>query len=375
MLLRILVASFLFLAIPLTIQPITAQSPTLKVQWTKISQDIATGASISPNGKLIIFGNWKTNQLTLMDWQTKQVVWQLSQRFNMDGRLYWSPDGKLIASVAGGSVYLYEAANGHHVSQIETSLDAYKDLLGVLSGSGDMGFGYTDLKWSLDSRQLAVMVYGYVLVYDLELHKTITVVDLTAVPPPNDVHTYLYWFDWSPDGSKFAAFHFMLDDKGVPLLPVTINIGFWDKYGYWLPQYEQTTASVEACVPDGEHLFAGLAYPPGVDIAWSTDNKTVAVSAADFTVCRLGEDGTLRVRKISDLPALSIHWTADKKWLIGFVDGGCSILISDLINDYSTNTQTKASGEPCGLPSWSQDDRFIAVGGDDGLWVGRVEFK
>ncbi|MBA3874255.1 MAG: hypothetical protein H0X30_34430 [Anaerolineae bacterium] len=361
----------------LTFQPLTAQSSTLKIAWTQISHEPATGASISPDGKQVVFGNWKTNQLTLMDWRTKKVIWQASQYFNMVGNLYWSPDGKYIAAISGGSIHLYEAANGDHVSKSEIYLDAYENLLGVMSGTEEMGVVYSDLKWGTNSREFAVMVHGYVLVYDLTFNKIMTVVDVTAVPPPNDVHSYLYWFDWSPDGSKFAAYHFKLDDNGVPVLPVTISMGFWDKNGRWLPQYEQSNTLEEACVPDGEDIFAGFAYPPGNDIAWGPDNKTLAVGTAQLTLCTLEDDGTLTVRKISDTGASAFHWTANQKWLIGYI-GECSFLISDVANNYETHSESfgEPSGEHCmgGSISWSQDDHYIALGGDDGLWVGTVEF-
>jgi dipeptidyl aminopeptidase/acylaminoacyl peptidase len=357
----------------LTFQPIVAQSPTPKITWIKIVQEGVASVGISPDGKQVAFGNWETKQLTVMDWQTKQVVWQVSEYTDTASTSNWSPDGKYIAVLSGGSVYIYEASTGHHVSQIETAFNKYGELLDSLTKS-DIGNAYTDLKWSSDGQKLAIMTHGYIIVYDIAADTVKTVVDLVQVES-GDLHQYLSWFDWSSDSSKFAAFHYKADDKTdgrFAVFPLLIVVGFWDKNGYWLSQYEKPDASVGGdCVFNGEVQSPSLL--PAFDVAWAPDNKTVGVSAGGYSVCTLQDNGNLIVHKISDSIPLQIHWTADKKWLIGFV-GNCSLVISDVINNYATHLEH--FGEPCfgGVPSWSHNDHYVVIGGDDGLWVGTVEF-
>jgi len=360
----------------LTFQPIAAQSSTPKITWTQVSQERTASVGISPDGKQIIFGSSATKQLTVMDWQTKKVVWQVSQYIDTVSTSNWSPDGKYIATLSGGSIYIYEVATGHHVSQIESSLNAYEDLLGLLTGSASLGFGYTDLKWNADGGQLAVMVYGYILICNLPSGTITTVVDLVGLPLPNDLHTYLSWFDWSPDGSKFAAFHYKIDDKGQVPFPLDIVMGFWDKNGYLLPD---KSLSSEPCVPDGQEIFNGFASPVGEDIAWAPDNKTVVVIVDTIggnlhsTICTLQSDGKLLVKELSDPIGGEIHWSSDQKWLFG-MDTGCDLFITDVANNYTTNIEHFAETCDSTSSNWSQNGQQVVIGGGDGLWVGTVQF-
>ncbi|MBA3920353.1 MAG: hypothetical protein H0X31_01065 [Nostocaceae cyanobacterium] len=388
---RIIVVYVLLIII---VQPVFAQSSAPKFIWTKLTEDQSSVISISPNGKQIVFGSPKTNYLTLIDWETKHIIWQVPLSFSDSpdyrAKSNWSPDGKYIATLTDKlDIYVFNAFTGEHITKIEVSLKHYENLLKVLSNSSNSfnGDGYTDLKWNANGQQLAVMAHGYIVVYDLSTAKITTVVDLVGLRVSSDLHNYLSWFDWSPDGSKFAAFHARLDDKREGLQavqPIEIVMGFWNKYGDLLSA-DESQNSRDKCVPNGQGVFQGATVDPlGVDVVWAPDSKTIAVSSRSyvnqsgiFTVCTLHDDGTISTKLVSSdsypKSPTSLHWTIDQKWLIGIADG-CSLMIADVSDDFRTHLEP-LSQSSCGYESsWSQDDHYVAVGGFDGISVGTVEF-
>ena len=368
------VAVFIFFFVT---RPVFAQIITPTFTWTKLFQEPTASAGISPNGDRIVFGNPATNQLTVMNWQTQQIKWQSSQYVRGDSRSYWSPDGKYIAALSAGTIYIYDAETGHHISQIESDLNAYSNLLRVLTESEGFNADYTDLKWSMDGKQLAMMLYGYVVIYNLASEKITNVIDLVGIGLPSaDLRLYLRWFDWSPDNSKLAAFRYKLTEDKQVTNPLDIVMGVWDQKGLFLLNGEaQDVSNEKSCVPDSQKIFNGFETRPGTDVAWAPDNKTLAVSISTynghsyFTACLLRDDGKLVVTKISDTSPVGVHWTSDQKWLFGVV-GDCSLLVADVANSYATRmekfTESRCAGS---IASWSRNDRYVVISSDYGAWI------
>ena len=286
------VALITFLIMITTLQPAAAQSNVLEITWTHVSKERAQRViDISLDGERILFGNIETQMLAAYDLQKEQTMWQIPMDFSVAITSRWSPDGKQIAAIVDGNIYIFDAANGYHVSEIESSLKKYEDLLRILTTSEKVG--YTDFKWSSDSKQLSALAHGYIIVYDMLSGNLSTVVDL-VIANSNDLHEYLHRFDWSSDNSKFAAFHYKIIDNQVAF-PIEIVIGFWDQNGRWLSNYEKTNSSnsEQACIPNGQDEWRGAAVPPGRDVIWAPDNKTLLVSTNfnGYIVCKIENNG------------------------------------------------------------------------------------
>ena len=236
-------------------------------------------------------------------------------------------------------------------------------------------FGYSDFGWSADSHQLAAMAYGYVIIYDFSLGEVTNIFDLLMVTN-NDLYSDLSWFDWSPDGSQFAAFHFRMND-GEIVFPLEVVLGFWDHNGRWLRQDEQSTTPSDelSCIPYASDLAQGIGAV-GNDIIWSPDSQTVAVSATGITVCTPQSDGTLQVKEVFPTPyaAEQLHWSSDQTWLFG-IRYDCSLLMADVLDDYTPYTHTPDI-ENCDYESaaWSEDGHYIALATSSGLWVGTIDW-
>ena len=157
----------------------------------------------------------------------------------------------------------------------------------------DRDVSYTSLKWGIDSTKLAVLAYGYIVVYDLSTNTIPTIVDLHV---PNIV---ISSFDWTPDESRFAALHFKKDKTtNMLVLPLEVVMGFWGQDGTWQSRYEQPDASVtgEDCVPHGKDEFLSSSDQIGLDVEWAPDNQTLALSLGNvvqITVCSIQNNGKL----------------------------------------------------------------------------------
>ena len=364
-------ASILVLML-LTIHMTTAQASILKVTWTQVLLGSIGAAGISPDGSLIVFRNKETKQIAVIDWRTKQIVWSIPfdvgpTNTDFDTSI-WSPNAKYIASLTLGNIYVFDATNGRNITQIGSSLKAYDNLLRQLSNSD--ATGYSDLKWSADGKQLAVMIYGYILIYDLIKNDVVTIIDLVNDQYSPSARQYLSLFDWSQDGSKLVAFNYKRDntpEKKI-LYPFQVGVSVWDRNGQLLSKNDNPAADKD-CRGDE---FQGEAVPIGTDISWSSDNMTVAIATnyAGYRVCSLQNDGSFIVHSLSDSVIQKIHWTSDQKWLIGNFNGGCSVMVSDVTKNYETHDEEVGG---CGLWQWSQDDQYIVRGGENGLEVGKVE--
>ncbi|MBK8025040.1 MAG: hypothetical protein IPK19_27440 [Chloroflexi bacterium] len=195
----------------------------------------------------------------------------------------------MIASIPA----VFDAFHGQRLTEVEETLrDTQNDLQ---RDRNSPYFGYTDFRWSTDSRRLAAMAYGYVVIYDFALGEVTNRFDLLMIDN-TDLDSDLSWFDWSPDGSRFAAFHFHIQD-GEAVVPLEVVLGLWDGDGGWLSQDElPATVSVgQSCVPYGSDLARNIGAV-GSDILWSPDSQTVAVSASGITVCMPQSDGTLQAK-------------------------------------------------------------------------------
>ncbi len=319
---------------------------------------------MSPDGSHVSYLNPDSGVMTMMDWQTKEISWQA----NGGGRqARWSPDGSMIAALPA----IFDTTSGQRLTEVEVTLGNTQTALQLVRNSSY--FGYTDFQWSADSRKLAAMAYGYIVIYDFTLGEVTNIFDALLIPNA-DLYTDLAWFDWSPDGAKFAAFHFRIDGNAA-VIPLEVVLGLWDGEGRWLSEYEQPTANVEqTCVPFGTDLARNIGTV-GNDIVWSPDSQTVAVSASGITVCMPQGDGTLQAKEVYPAPyaAEQLHWSDNQTWLLG-IRYDCTLLIADVSDNY-TPYMYSPDIENCDYESagWSDDGHYMALGTPSGLWVGTIE--
>lgn len=337
------------------------------ISWVELTDEESTGVAISPDGNQIIYSNLDTGVIAVVHWRTQEILWQIRGGAR---QAQWSPDGGTIA-LLGSDIYVVDAATGQHFQQVERTFRDTKNALRLASRSENTG--YSDLHWSPDSSRLAAMVYGYIVIYDFSRDVVSALIDVVMVDIDRNP---ISWFDWSPDGSTFVAFHYAIKDSEAGF-PLSIVLGFWDSEGRWLRQYEQPEDTPQTCLPRSTDLFRGV-EPIGSDLTWAEDNRTVAVSAGVVTICSLGSDGTLSMKEVLDAPptAAQLYWTEDQAWLIG-VRYDCTLLFADAANDYRPYLLSPDifDSNNCNFRSaaWSTDGPYIVLGTGNGLWVGTIK--
>jgi WD40 repeat protein len=361
---HILLISFV---VTILVGRVTASSREPRISWTQLTDTAAVNVAMSPDGTRLIFTDRDSRAQTVLDWQTNAIVWQSPPV--SAGRMHWSPDGRYIASV-GGNITVVDVNSGETLSEVESVFQHTETALRLLTNSE--AIGYSDIHWSADSQELAAMAYGYIVIYDFGLAEVTNIIDVIMAKTDR---SYPSWFDWSPDGSRFAAFRYALEDGSV-FFPIRITLGFWNARGEWQDEYDQQELSEQLCLPRSDSLFRGVA-PIGSGIAWAPDSQTVAVSAGEITVCRLQDGGRLQVHHVfREGAAEQIFWSADQQWLHGLFYY-CTLLLADAENNYRVYMEPVGNGDCDDSDSagWSADGHYVAVGTSSGLWVGMIEYQ
>ncbi len=358
-----------------------AQSDFPIINWEKLRAELVYGASISPDGQYIFFNDASSNNLMLVNRNTNTLEWQNDGSGYRGIQTRWSPDGQYIAAWLDDKyrgnptgIQVYDASTGHHLTEVEEALDTAKTVLRFASCCDDLtvDYDYFSVSWGQESGRLAAYVFGYIVVYDLSNQTFSTVIHLSL---SNSIITN---FDWSPDESRFAAFHikFISSDRSV-------EMGFWEEYEFAENGYSQHEESMQDldCVPYGDRVFTIPAYPIGSDVKWAPDNRTVAVSVrrtGQLTACSLKDDDHLLVKQVysdfegGDAPE-HLQWSPDQRWLYGFFED-CRLLVADAADDYAYTVLPPAEAGNCYLNSlgWTADGRHVVLGTEQGLWLGTV---
>ncbi len=365
----------------LIFSPIVAQEADLNIEWTKVLDREIDSLAVSPDGNRMAFSSRETSTIAVIDWQRGESIWEVREDLGRDrgveAQVAWSPNDHYIARIGSdGSLAIYSAPDGTRLEQIEAILNNVRIALTETS-SGELD-SFTDLQWNADGTQLAVMVRSYIVVFDLRENTVERVVDPHVVP--SSLHGHLSSFAWSPDGSKFAAYHFRIED-GQEAFPPEVVLGFWDRNGRWLREYEYSSGvdSDQNCVRYGGEIFEirGLGLMGGW-YEWSPNNVTIAMIESVITLnyqaystCTLNPDGTLTVTQVGQFAPRYIHWSSDGDKLFA-ISMDCSIYVTT--EGGRGTTDLVAFDEPCLLrfASWSGDDRYVVLGTENGLWVGEV---
>lgn|GEM_PF-5957232 len=334
---------------------------------------------MSPDGSQIAYWNPQTDTLLVLDWRENEIVWEVpanvGSNVDVPAQATWSPDGKYIAWVfPDSSLTIRDAVNGTQLETLELVLNnlriAFRERM-----RGDRAW-FTDFAWNSDGTQLAVMTSSYIIVFDLVDMEVQSVIDLLVVS--STLHDFLSTFAWSPDDSTFAALHFRLQD-GREVFPLEVIMGFWDSDGRRLHEYEfsESDETLPNCISNAEDIWEsrGIGLMGGI-YEWSPDNRSLAVSEAagdyiGYSICTLNSDGTLYVSPIADIAPSFIHWSSDQNWLYA-ITVNCILYKTAL--DSELSTETTPFGNTCysNSATWSRDDRFIALGTRDGLWMGEL---
>lgn len=347
----------------LNVASINAKAVTPTITWRQLRNEKVFGASISPDGKYIVYGDAEAKNLTVFNWQDNKVAWTIENSSYFQMQLSWSPNGRYIATWPG-NIRVYDAANGNHLEKVENALGVMENVLGLLTERAEFVYYGTQVKWSSDSTQLAIMAYGYIVVYSLPTDTISLIIDLAIVPDGR--RDLLTLFDWSPDGSKFAAFYYQVDQSNrKSFYPPKIGLGFWN---FNLSQNQPDDLN-EACLPQNVNEFVAKSLSIGNDIEWAPDNNTVAISAGQIIVCSMKGTAQHLFSEYSN----HLYWSADQKWLFA-VFGDCKVMMADVANNYAIHLQPFES-ENCFLNSagWSSDGNYVVVGTETGLWVAQIE--
>jgi hypothetical protein len=146
-----------------------------------------------------------------------------------------------------------------------------------------------------------------------------------------------------------------------------------------LHAYEEndTRDARQNCIANGQEIWRTRV--PGLMggiYEWSPDNRRLAVSEAvsnyrRYSICTLNPDATLSIIPIADAAPSFVHWTSDQEWLYA-VTVDCKLYRTDV--DDNLSTEIVLFDSPCHANSaaWSQNDRFMALGTPDGLWLGSL---
>ncbi|MDP9339833.1 MAG: S9 family peptidase [Acidobacteriota bacterium] len=258
----------------------------------------------------------------------------------------WSPDGKRIAflsdAVKAGQRQLYVANIGPVDNPKSTGTDRTSGAAGVGGAAKKMTSvkGYLDApKWSPDGKTIAVLftenatrASGPLVaetpatgeIKDAFFEQRLAVVDVASgkMRQISPADTYIYEYDWSPDGLRFA---------------VTAALGNGDN-NWWV---------AELYTLEGTSGLMKSIYKPKLQIAipaWSPDGERVAfieglmsdagLTGGDIHTVSMTGGEAENVTPEMKASASWLAWTADKKIVFGqWVEGDAGIATVDPDNN------------------------------------------
>ena len=155
----------------------------------------------------------------------------------------WSPNGKTIAAVSGGRIYLLEFPPADKWSPLE-----------------NCGDHFMNLAWSPDGNKIAAFsLSGSVSICDPKTDQLLARLDgLSHKAERNDL-------DWSSDGRLLAATSFRLQITSSGLRTIEHRVIIWDTTTW------QPIRTLQGTMP-----FYSVAFSP--------DSKVLAVGSSDGTI-------------------------------------------------------------------------------------------
>ncbi|MBW4439303.1 MAG: WD40 repeat domain-containing protein [Pleurocapsa minor GSE-CHR-MK-17-07R] len=342
-----------------------AQPDPLQIEWFQVSTDYVVDVDWSLDGQYIATGNSTENELRIFDWENETYIWSYifepssGSRYFPEFLVRWSPDGRYIASISGGKVYIIDFQSRSLMRMIDVSLISRDDLSNYVPHAGHMD-------WSSDSSRLAVLsTDGYIDIFSIESGSILQTIDIVLDPGMYGGEGISYQiFDWSIDDSWFAVPNY------IPNMPLTATMGFWDGSGQFIEAFATTNEAPDhpLCPVYGRFNYEVQA------VEWANDSRTLAVGGSyGYGVCVLTVDGTIENEEISTVPTSSLAWSPDQRW-IASIFGACFVAIREPVSGAVVDESTIPASDSCVDFSirWSPDSRYIAVATNRGLWVGRV---
>lgn len=341
-----------------------AQPDPLQIEWFQVSTNYVVDVDWSLNGQYIATGNATENELRVFDWENENYIWSYTFEPSSDSRYFpeflvrWSPDGRYIASISGGKVYIIDFQSRSLMRMIDVSLISRDDLSDTTPYAGHMD-------WSSDSGRLAILNSdGYIDIVSVESGSILQTIDIVPDSRMRGGPIFYEIFDWSPNSLLFAAPNY------IPNTPLTATMGFWDGSGQFIEAFATTSEAPDnpLCPMFGRFIFEVQA------VEWANDSRTLAVGGSyGYGVCVLTVDGTIENEEISTVPTSNLAWSPDQRW-IASIFGACLVTIREPVSGAVVSESTIPASDSCINFSirWSPDSRYLAVTTNRGLWVGRV---
>lgn len=368
----------------LTTSLVSAQVDPISVSWFHLTDEPADLVALNPDGTRIAIRRTNEPTLLVFNWRTKELIWQTVLQTEIlyscaaaCAELAWSADGQYIALLSqSGTIALFQAGDGQRLTSIESQLIDFASSLIPPSLYEDTLIRFSDMQWSSQASQLAIMIHGYIVIYDFSSGEVKSQIDLVIVPN-DELHESLSSFAWSPDDSTIAAFHFRLSE-GQPVFPLEVVVGFWTIEGQWLREYadEAAVASQESCVRNGDEIFAIAGRGPiGGQIQWLSNNiiavRIYSRLGISNLICELTpeDENTLVATTITGFDPVRI-WN-DVSDRLFTITPDCSLYVLDT-QSYQVS-QTIPFEQPCyyQFSTWNSNTNVLALATDSGVWIGR----
>lgn len=346
---------------PFALGSISAQTFEIRIDWVQLTSEQAQSVDWSSDGRYLAFGNSRENALTVLDWSTRSVFRNIEipdiesgQRFDSHFDLQWSPDGRYLSVILDGMV-----------SVIETQTQTLNNNLGSTptryEGLPDFPAFPTHLQWSLDSRHVFILNnLGYIDKYSMVTGEVIQTIDIAANPNMRGEGIFYEEFALSNNNMLFAA---PTNTSTEPVSPVLM---FWNELG-----------NLVSFLPDSACPVYAYRLSQVRDIEWANDNRTIAVAGeTGYGICRLTIENELEYFELSQEVASVLAWSSDQQLLAAHLDApSCVLRISDPIR-HVLALESVVMLESCYDVSltWSPDSRYLAVGTNQGLWIGTISY-
>lgn len=222
--------------------PVAEKKPLVKCVG---HEDVVTAVALSPDGEWAVSGS---EDRTLRLWNTRngKQIWKVQavdppRSGPLAGGVWFSPDGKVVGSLAAGVPRFWDAASGQEIK-----------------GRFDVRGKGHGLAFSPDGKQLVVSGEEDVQVWDLQRGRRLHSF------PGGEYFKGAWQAKFSKDGTRLAA---ALHDDGTEGASGYPKVRLWDlEAGKELvADWKTGQADAVALSPDGKLLAAGGTLPEGTD--------------------------------------------------------------------------------------------------------------